>query len=51
VTGGYPVIGVVDACALPLAAQLAPGDQVVFELVDGAEGDVGSARAGEVTLD
>jgi biotin-dependent carboxylase-like uncharacterized protein len=32
VTGGYPVIGVVEADALRFAAQLAPGDRVVFEL-------------------
>jgi KipI family sensor histidine kinase inhibitor len=32
VTGGYPVIGVVEAGALRFAAQLAPGDRVVFEL-------------------
>ncbi|MGH3264350.1 MAG: carboxyltransferase domain-containing protein [Trebonia sp.] len=31
VTGGYPVIGVVASDALWLAAQLAPGNQIVFE--------------------
>jgi allophanate hydrolase subunit 2 len=29
-TGGYPVIGVVRAADLPVAAQLRPGDEVRF---------------------
>ena len=33
VTGGYPVIGVVDRSALALCAQLRPGDPVVFKRV------------------
>jgi biotin-dependent carboxylase-like uncharacterized protein len=44
VTGGYPVIGVVETDALGLAAQLAPGDQIVFELA----GATDAARACEV---
>jgi allophanate hydrolase subunit 2 len=32
-TGGYPVIGTVVAADLDLAAQLLPGDEVVFHLV------------------
>ena len=64
VTGGYPVIAVVEPCALRLAAQLAPGDQLVFALAgaadaaDANEPDVGAAaaavvagRADEVSLD
>ncbi|GAA1144527.1 carboxyltransferase domain-containing protein [Nesterenkonia lutea] len=34
VTGGYPVIGVVIDEDLPLAAQLAPGDQITLVSVD-----------------
>jgi allophanate hydrolase subunit 2 len=37
VTGGYPVIGVVETEALRFAAQLAPGDRVVFELAGAAD--------------
>jgi KipI family sensor histidine kinase inhibitor len=58
VTGGYPVIGVVSTDALRLAAQLAPGDQVVFERAvferavferAGDAGDTaGAGRASEV---
>jgi allophanate hydrolase subunit 2 len=44
VTGGYPVIAVVGADALGVAAQLAPGDQIVFELA----GATDAARACEV---
>ncbi len=33
-TGGYPVIAVVAAASLPVAAQLLPGDELRFELVD-----------------
>jgi biotin-dependent carboxylase-like uncharacterized protein len=36
-TGGYPQIGVVIAADLPKAAQLAPGDRVVFERCSRAE--------------
>ncbi|MFN8991656.1 MAG: biotin-dependent carboxyltransferase family protein [Betaproteobacteria bacterium] len=32
-TGGYPVLAVVAAVDLPLMAQLAPGDQLRFELI------------------
>jgi allophanate hydrolase subunit 2 len=32
-TGGSPVLAVVSSAALPLAAQLAPGDRVGFALV------------------
>ncbi|NRQ31057.1 biotin-dependent carboxyltransferase family protein [Nonomuraea sp. NN258] len=35
-TGGYPVIGVVRAADLPIAAQLRPGDRVRFRLRSGA---------------
>jgi KipI family sensor histidine kinase inhibitor len=45
VTGGYPVIGVVEADALRLAAQLAPGDRIVFELVGVAGADPASEVA------
>ncbi len=45
VTGGYPVIGVIEAAALAAAAQLAPGDRVVFALADRA-GEDGDSRAG-----
>ncbi|MCW2932403.1 MAG: carboxyltransferase protein [Actinomycetia bacterium] len=37
VTGGYPVIGVVQTVALRFAAQLAPGARVVFELAGTAD--------------
>ena len=37
VTGGYPVIGVVETEALRFVAQLAPGDRVVFELAGAAD--------------
>jgi KipI family sensor histidine kinase inhibitor len=37
VTGGYPVIAVVPASALDRAGQLAPGDQLRFEAVPGAD--------------
>lgn len=44
VTGGYPVIGVVGTDALRLAAQLAPGDQIVFERAGTADtADAGQA--------
>ncbi|MGH3164944.1 MAG: 5-oxoprolinase/urea amidolyase family protein [Trebonia sp.] len=44
VTGGYPVIGVVGTDALRLAAQLAPGDQIVFERAGTADtADAGRA--------
>ena len=33
-TGGYPIIGVVCAVDLPLAAQMFPGDQLQFHLID-----------------
>jgi biotin-dependent carboxylase-like uncharacterized protein len=36
-TGGYPIIGVVLQPDLPLAAQLLPGDQLRFHLVDADE--------------
>jgi allophanate hydrolase subunit 2 len=32
VTGGYPVIGVVDECAADLAGQARPGQQVRFRV-------------------
>lgn len=36
-TGGYPVLGVVAAADLPLAAQLLPGDSLRFALVSAPE--------------
>jgi biotin-dependent carboxylase-like uncharacterized protein len=48
VTGGYPVIGVVEADALRLAAQLAPGDRIVFQLADTADNPAGAGQASEV---
>jgi KipI family sensor histidine kinase inhibitor len=48
VTGGYPVIGVVATDALRLAAQLAPGDQIVFERADAAGDTAEAGRASEV---
>lgn len=48
VTGGYPVIGVVETDALRLAAQLAPGDQIVFQLAGVADDTAGAGRASEV---
>lgn len=48
VTGGYPVIGVVDTDALRLAAQLAPGDRIVFELAGVAVDTADADRASEV---
>jgi KipI family sensor histidine kinase inhibitor len=48
VTGGYPVIGVVEAEALRHAAQLAPGDQIVFELADIAGNPRDAGQASEV---
>jgi allophanate hydrolase subunit 2 len=49
-TGGYPVIGVVEADALRLVAQLAPGDRIVFELAGtaGNAADTERASASEV---
>jgi KipI family sensor histidine kinase inhibitor len=44
VTGGYPVIGVVDTDVLRLAAQLAPGDRIVFA----ATGAADTGRVSEV---
>jgi allophanate hydrolase subunit 2 len=32
VTGGHPVIAVVDEAAIPLAAQARPGDRITFQL-------------------
>ncbi|HVC72259.1 MAG TPA: allophanate hydrolase subunit 2 family protein, partial [Mycobacteriales bacterium] len=32
VTGGYPVIAVVDEAAIPLAAQARPGDRITFRV-------------------
>jgi antagonist of KipI len=43
--GGYPVIATVVSAGLPAAAQLAPGDEVSFELVTEAK-----ARAARLTL-
>jgi allophanate hydrolase subunit 2 len=48
VTGGYPVIGVVEMDALRLAAQLAPGDQIMFELAGAADNAADARRASEV---
>ncbi len=48
VTGGYPVIGVVERDALRLAAQLAPGDRIVFELAGYADNAADAGRASEV---
>jgi KipI family sensor histidine kinase inhibitor len=48
VTGGYPVIGVVKTDALRLAAQLAPGDRIVFELAGVAGDTAGTDRASGV---
>jgi len=48
VTGGYPVIGVVETDALRLAAQLAPGDRIVFELAGVADNTADADRASEV---
>jgi biotin-dependent carboxylase-like uncharacterized protein len=39
VTGGYPVVGVVDRDDVARCAQLRPGDQVRFRLVDGRRSD------------
>jgi KipI family sensor histidine kinase inhibitor len=49
-TGGYPVIGVVEADALRRAAQLAPGDRIIFELAGpaGNAADAGRPCASEV---
>jgi allophanate hydrolase subunit 2 len=48
VTGGYPVIGVVEADALRLAAQLAPGGRIVFEPAGIAGGSPDAGPASEV---
>jgi KipI family sensor histidine kinase inhibitor len=48
VTGGYPVIGVVEREALRLAAQLAPGDRIVFELAGDADSAADAGQASEV---
>jgi allophanate hydrolase subunit 2 len=48
VTGGYPVIGVVETDALRLAAQLAPGDRIVFQLAGVADNTADADRASEV---
>jgi len=48
VTGGYPVIGVVEAGALRLAGQLAPGDRIVFERAGTAGESPGAGQASEV---
>jgi allophanate hydrolase subunit 2 len=32
VTGGYPILATVITADMPLAAQLAPGDAVAFEV-------------------
>jgi allophanate hydrolase subunit 2 len=48
VTGGYPVIGVVETDALRLTAQLAPGDRIVFELAGVADNTADADRASEV---
>jgi KipI family sensor histidine kinase inhibitor len=48
VTGGYPVIGVVETDALRLAGQLAPGDRIVFELAGVADNTADAGRASEV---
>lgn len=46
-TGGYPVIGVVDAADLPLVAQARPGDTVMFRrVVTGGPADRPAAVAG-----
>ncbi len=49
-TGGYPVIGVVGGDALRLAAQLAPGDRILFKLASpaGKPADGWRASASEV---
>lgn len=44
VTGGYPVVAVLTPAALALAAQLAPGMRVLFELVPAAA--VGASESG-----
>jgi KipI family sensor histidine kinase inhibitor len=48
VTGGYPVIGVVETDALRLAAQLAPGDRIVFALAGMAGTPPHAGQASEV---
>lgn len=48
VTGGYPVIAVAAASALRLAAQLAPGDRIVFELADTAGESPDAGQSSEV---
>jgi allophanate hydrolase subunit 2 len=48
VTGGYPVIGVVEADALRLAAQIAPGGRIVFELAGIAGDSPDAGQASEV---
>ena len=46
VTGGYPVIAVVDPADLPVAAQARPGERVRFTLAPGwASGSTGRGRA------
>ena len=47
-TGGYPVIGVVDEGALRQAAQLAPGDRIVFQLTDVAGNPPDAGQVSEV---
>jgi KipI family sensor histidine kinase inhibitor len=49
-TGGYPVIGVVEPDALRATAQLAPGDRIVFQLArpGGSAPGVVRASANEV---
>jgi antagonist of KipI len=48
-TGGYPQIAIVITADLPLAAQLAPGDWIEFQLCSRAEA-VAALVAQEGTL-
>jgi KipI family sensor histidine kinase inhibitor len=48
VTGGYPVVGVVDSGALRRAAQLAPGDRIAFELAGIADNPADAGQTCEV---
>ncbi len=49
-TGGYPKIAVVTSADLPLAAQLMPGDAIMFSLVDCTQARL-QARRQQAALD
>lgn len=46
VTGGYPVIGVVDPADLPVCAQLRPGERVRLRVAQSSPGGTEGASAG-----